>query len=95
MKTVSGMDGITVNTIHQAKGLEYEVVFLNNVSEGSVPYQYWDPVSRQRHPLTDNNLIDGKAKLYVGISRARKILIILHNWMPSLFIPIIKRSEDN
>jgi len=89
-KTLSGVDGITINTIHQAKGLEYKYVFLNGVNEGSIPYQYWDSKTRTRHPLTENNLIDGRAKLYVGISRARIMLIVLHNWRPSLFIPVIK-----
>ena len=38
-KTVSGIDGITVNTIHQAKGLEYDIVFLNGVSENRIHRQ--------------------------------------------------------
>lgn len=85
-KTLSGIDGLTVNTIHQSKGLEYEVVLLNGVSEGAIPYQRWDQATRSRHPLTNNNLIDGRAKLYVGISRAKSFLFIVHNWRPSMFI---------
>jgi superfamily I DNA/RNA helicase len=91
-KVLSGIDGITINTIHQAKGLEYKAVILNGINEGNIPYQYWDSNTRTRHPLTEDNLIDGRAKLYVGISRAKLLLIILHNWRPSLFIPIIKAT---
>jgi superfamily I DNA/RNA helicase len=92
-KTLSGVDGITINTIHQAKGLEYEVVILNGVNEGAIPYQFWDRESRIRHPLTQESLIDGTAKLYVGVSRAKALLLILHNWRPSMFIPILKSTN--
>jgi superfamily I DNA/RNA helicase len=92
LETLCGVEGITINTIHQAKGLEYKVVILDSVNEGKIPYQYWDSKTGIRHPLTENNLIDGRAKLYVGISRASFILIVLHNWKPSLFIPIIKTN---
>jgi DNA helicase II / ATP-dependent DNA helicase PcrA len=89
-KTISSITGITVNTIHQAKGLEYEVVFLSGINEGNIPYQYWDKVKKIRYPLSESNLVDGRAKLYVGISRAKAFLFILHGWRPSLFIPILK-----
>ena len=88
--TLSGVSGITVNTIHQAKGLEYEVVILNSVNEGRIPYQFWDREQRVRHPLTQENLEDGRTLLYVGMSRAKAILFVLHGWNPSLFIQTIR-----
>ena len=91
--TISGVSGITVNTLHQAKGLEYDAVVLNNINEGSIPYQVWDPVARVRHPLTQESLIDGRAKLYVGVSRAKKKLIITHNWRPSMFISTLRNTQ--
>lgn len=92
-KTLSGIDGITVNTIHQAKGLEYEVVILNGVSENRIPYQRL--LERRGNdwifePLTDENLENGRTLLYVGVSRAKALLILIHNWRPSLFISTIK-----
>lgn len=61
--TLSGIDGITVNTIHQSKGLEYEAVILNEVNEGKIPYQSWDRVNRIRGVLTNDSLEDGRTKL--------------------------------
>lgn len=92
-KTLSGIDGITVNTIHQAKGLEYEVVILNGVSENRIPYQRL--LERRGNnwiyePVTDQNLENGRTLLYVGVSRAKALLILIHNFRPSLFISTIK-----
>jgi DNA helicase II / ATP-dependent DNA helicase PcrA len=96
-KTVSGIDGITINTIHQAKGLEYDIVFLNGVSENRIPYQKLLERNGNNwiyEPLTDENLENGRTLLYVGISRAKAILILIHNWKPSLFIPMIKAVNN-
>jgi superfamily I DNA/RNA helicase len=93
-KTVSGIDGITVNTIHQAKGLEYDIVFLNGVSENRIPWQKRIGNTWDYEPLTPENLENGRTLLYVGISRAKAILILIHNWKPSLFIPMIKAVNN-
>lgn len=89
---VSGFNGITVSTIHQSKGLEYDIVILSGVNEGSIPYQRWNGVLKRRELLSTENLEDGKAKIYVGISRAKQLLVIIHNKYPSLFIKVIKES---
>jgi DNA helicase-2/ATP-dependent DNA helicase PcrA len=94
-KTVSGIDGITVNTIHQAKGLEYEVVLVNGVSENSIPKQrLLDRKNWVYENLTEESIEEGRTKLYVAISRARAALILIHNWKPSLFISIIKGTKS-
>ena len=62
-KTLSGIDGITVNTIHQSKGMEYGVVILNGINENKIPYQ---KVLERRgndwlyEPLTEESLENGK-----------------------------------
>ena len=94
---IYGIDGITINTIHQAKGLEYDIVFLNGVSENRIPYQRllernWNNWIYEL--LTAENLENGRTLLYVGISRAKAILILIHNWKPSLFIPMIKAVNN-
>ena len=89
-ETLSGTGGVTINTIHQAKGLEYEAVILNGINEGRIPFQTWYPVGRTRGPLTNESLEDGRTLLYVGMSRAKLSLLILHNWSPSLFIKTIR-----
>jgi len=97
LKTVSGIDGITINTIHQAKGLEYDVVFLSGVNENKIPYQKL--LERKGNnwiyeDVTDENLENGKTLLYVGMSRARVSLIITHHWKPSLFISTIRKVNQ-
>ena len=96
-KTVSGIDGITINTIHQAKGLEYDIVILNGVSENRIPYQRLLERNGNNwiyEPITEENLENGRTLLYVGVSRAKAILILIHNWRPSLFISTIKAVNN-
>ena len=96
-KTLAGIDGITINTIHQSKGLEYEVVFVNGVSENKIPHQrLLERIGNNwiYEPATEENIENGKTKLYVGMSRAKAILILIHNWKPSMFIPIIKATNN-
>ncbi len=86
-ETLSGVSGITINIIHQVKGLEYEVVILNGINEGIIPYQGID------YPLSEEIMEDGKKLLYVGISRAKSTLVVLHNHTPSIFLSIIKSND--
>lgn len=93
IETVSGISGITINTIHQAKGLEYEVVILNHINENKIPHQQYlgrDGSTYLYAPITDESKEDGRTLFYVGMSRAKAILIVLHNWKPSIFIAKIK-----
>lgn len=86
-KTISHRNGILSTTIHQSKGLEFDAVILNQMNEGKIPYQYWN--GRYREDLTEENLEEGKKLFYVGLSRARKHIIILHNWKPSIFVELL------
>lgn len=97
LETLSGISGITINTIHQAKGLEYKVVILNQINENKIPHQQYlgrDGSNYIYAPLTPESIEDGRTLLYVGISRAKAVLIILHNWKPSMFIPIIRAINN-
>lgn len=93
LKTLSGIEGITINTIHQAKGLEYDVVILDNINENRIPHQKF--LGRQGddyiyEELTEEAIDDGRNLFYVALSRAKRYLLILHNWKPSMFIEKIK-----
>ncbi|MEO8949924.1 MAG: ATP-dependent helicase [Mucilaginibacter sp.] len=90
LETVSGVAGITSNTIHQAKGLEFDLVILNNINEGRIPYQAWNGAQRRREPLEPENEADGRTLFYVGVSRAKAALVILHNWTPSMFLQSVR-----
>ncbi len=85
-KTISNIDGILSTTIHQSKGLEFDAVILNQMNVGKVPHQNWNPQNREHEPLSEEDYKDGKNIFYVGLSRARKYIIILHNWKPSIFV---------
>ncbi len=91
LKTLAGVDGINCNTIHKVKGLEYDAVILNEMNENKIPYQKL--LCRKNwtyEELTKEDIENGKNLFYVALSRARKYLIILHNWKPSMYIDIIR-----
>ncbi len=64
------VDGVRLLTMHKAKGLEYETVFLIGCIDGLVPY------------IKDNNVSDDiieeeRRLFYVGMTRAKKRLFII------------------
>ena len=58
-------EGVTLATLHAAKGLEWDAVFLCGMQEGSMPITYAD---------TPAAVEEERRLLYVGITRARKHL---------------------
>jgi len=61
-------EALTLTTIHRAKGLEWDVVFIIGLTEGSFPHQ------RCMEHL--DQLEEERRLFYVGITRARKKLIL-------------------
>ena len=59
-------DAVTLSTIHAAKGLEWDHVFLLGVSEGYLPISY---------AQTDEQIAEEQRLFYVGITRARRSLV--------------------
>jgi DNA helicase II / ATP-dependent DNA helicase PcrA len=74
----SGEDaGITLMTLHNAKGLEYPVVFIIGMEEGVFPHI--------RSLFEPDQLEEERRLCYVGITRAQERLYLLHAWSRSLW----------
>ena len=67
LQSSPGAAGITLSSLHAAKGLEWDVVFLVGVSEGTLPIIY---------ATTPEQVEEERRLLYVGITRARRELRI-------------------
>ncbi|AZM75687.1 ATP-dependent DNA helicase UvrD2 [Streptomyces sp. KPB2] len=59
------VQGVTLASLHSAKGLEWDVVFLVGVAEGMMPITY---------AKTDEQIEEERRLLYVGVTRARQRL---------------------
>jgi DNA helicase II / ATP-dependent DNA helicase PcrA len=85
------LDGVTLASLHAAKGLEWDAVFLAGLTDGTLPIVY---------AQTDDAIEEERRLLYVGITRARDHLCL--SWAlarspgsrpsrrPSRFLPDIR-----
>jgi len=71
------IDAVTLITLHQAKGLEFPVVFIAGMEEGVLPH---------RKSFDDPDEMEEERRLcYVGITRAKKHVYLLRSYRRSLF----------
>jgi ATP-dependent DNA helicase UvrD/PcrA len=61
------VEGVTLASLHAAKGLEWDAVFLVGLVEGTLPIQHAD---------TDAAVEEERRLLYVGVTRAREHLYL-------------------
>lgn len=74
---------IPIITVHQAKGLEYETVFIAGVQENKFPSYM---------AIKSNNLEEEKRTFYVAITRAKKRLYLTSSEIRSRFISLIPNT---
>jgi DNA helicase II / ATP-dependent DNA helicase PcrA len=85
-------DGVTLATLHRAKGMEWDVVFIVGLTDGTLPAKQAD---------TPRELAEEARLFHVGLSRARHMLYVSwgeHNtrgWTsrPSPFLDLLPRRS--
>jgi DNA helicase II / ATP-dependent DNA helicase PcrA len=63
------LEAVSVMTLHASKGLEFECVFIPGCEKGLLPYSLYK---------TDVDEEEEKRLLYVGMTRAKKLLYLTH-----------------
>ncbi|NBX52154.1 MAG: DNA helicase II [Proteobacteria bacterium] len=94
----NSQDAINIMTIHASKGLEFDLVFLPGLEEGIFP--------SSKSVEQKNGLEEERRLMYVGITRAKKKLIMsfvktrylygdVQNSLPSRFLKELPENEIN
>ncbi len=73
--------GVHLLTLHRAKGLEFEAVYLPFVEEGELPIRRGDVEEERR-------------LFYVGLTRAKRHLVVTWSGKPSRFLAELGRVSD-
>jgi len=80
-KLIKTRNNLILSSVHQAKGLEFEVVFFTYLDQGTLPY-------RETQDITEE-----KRLFYVGITRAKRLLYLVSS--QELYSPFLDELDKN
>lgn len=80
-------DTVRIGTMHRFKGLEFQRVFLEDVSEGQVPHQRIEAYRMASPDRYRQELQRARSLLFVAATRARDELVVTWNGKASRFLP--------
>lgn len=80
-KLIKTRNNLILSSVHQAKGLEFEVVFFVYLDQGTLPYK------------ETQDLLEEKRLFYVGITRAKRLLYLLSS--KDLYSPFLNELEHS
>ncbi|CAG8502227.1 1800_t:CDS:2 [Gigaspora margarita] len=78
-KLIKTRNNLILSSVHQAKGLEFEVVFFVYLDQGTLPY-------KETQDLTEE-----KRLFYVGITRAKRLLYLISS--QELYSPFLDEID--
>jgi DNA helicase-2/ATP-dependent DNA helicase PcrA len=87
--------GVTLMTVHAAKGLEFDTIFVSGMEEGLFPHQGFDEKSRdeeEERRLFYVAITRAKERLFLTLTRIRKIYGSDYITEPSSFLSDIDSS---
>lgn len=64
-------EGVVLSTMHSAKGLEFNNVYISGVNDSVIPY-----IASDEEEIKDENYEEERRLLYVGVTRAKNNLVI-------------------
>lgn len=73
----AGSNAVTLMTLHSAKGLEFDTVFITGMEEGVFPHS--------RSIMDQSEMEEERRLCYVGITRARKRLYLIYTFERNLY----------
>ena len=82
-------NAVNLITIHSAKGLEFDTVFIIDVDEGILPSK-----RSLEEGIYKSSIEEERRLLYVAITRARKMVFVLSGGKPSVFMREIGKGRN-